>query len=158
MRGRSSQLRRLGDRFRSAGTALLFFAGISTVLLAIGPSSVAWSARQQQGQQKPAAQTGESSSQENSTFDPLPAEKDVEVGTFYMHKGDVDAAIARFQDAIRLQPKFAKARLLLAAAYEKKGDREAAVKCYQEYLQAFPNAPDAKKIQKKIQKLSTPNR
>lgn len=82
----------------------------------------------------------------------------MEVGTFYMHKGDVDAAIARFQDAIRLQPKFAKARLLLAAAYEKKGDREAAVKCYQEYLQAFPNAPDAKKIQKKIQKLSTPNR
>jgi Flp pilus assembly protein TadD len=71
-----------------------------------------------------------------------------------MRKGDIDAAITRFQDAVRLRPNFAKARQLLGEAYEKKGDRAAAVKCYQEYLQVFPGAPDTKKIQKKIEKLS----
>lgn len=156
MRGRFSQLRRFGEKFRIAGTAALILAGIGAVLLATGPSLAAWPARQQQEQQKPAAQTTESPSQENSTFDPLPAEQDVEVGTFYLHKGDVDAAIARFQHAVRLRPNYAKARLLLAEAYEKKGDRAAAAKCYQEYLQVFPSAPAAKKIRKKIEKLSTP--
>lgn len=53
-------------------------------------------------------------------YDPLPAEKDVDVGEFYMHKGDLDAAIARFEDAIQLKANYAKPRLLLAQIYEKK--------------------------------------
>ena len=71
-----------------------------------------------------------------------------------MHKGDIDAAISRFQDAIHLRSNFGKPRLLLAEAYEKKGDKIDAVKSYKEYLQVFPKAPDAKKIQNKIEKLS----
>jgi uncharacterized protein YktA (UPF0223 family) len=43
---------------------------------------------------------------------------------------------------------------LLAEAYERKGDKIDALKCYKEYLQVFPKAPDAKKIQNKIEKLS----
>src|ERR1700722_5448133 len=54
--------------------------------------------------------------------DPAPdrttADQDIDVGVFYMHKGDQDAAIPRFQDAVRKQPKSARARLLLAEAYE----------------------------------------
>ena len=73
---------------------------------------------------------------------------------FYMHKGDFDAAISRFQDAIRLRSSFAKPRLLLGQAYEKKGDKTTALKYYKEYLQVFPKAPDAKKVQNKIDKLS----
>ena len=87
-------------------------------------------------------------------YNPLPAEQDVDVGTFYMHKGDADAAIARFQDAIQLKADYAKPRLLLAELYEKKGDKGMAVKYYKEYLQVYPHAPDAKKIQTKIDKLS----
>ena len=83
------------------------------------------------------------------------ARRDLDVGTYYMHKGDVDAAISRFEEAVRLQPNLVKARMLLAEAYEKKGDKAAAVKCYREYLQAFPKAPDVKKIQRKIEKLSS---
>lgn len=82
------------------------------------------------------------------------AQKDIEVGTFYMHKGDIDAAIDRFQDAIKNKPNFAKPRLLLAEAYEKKGEKSEVLKYYKEYLQVFPQAPDAKKIQKKIEKLN----
>jgi tetratricopeptide (TPR) repeat protein len=108
--------------------------------------------------------SGESSSTPNGppappaadapTYDPVSAEEDVEVGEFYMHKGDIDAAISRFQDAIRLRSNFAKPRLLAAEAYEKKGDKINAVKYYKEYLQVLPKAPDAKKIQNKIEKLS----
>ncbi len=78
----------------------------------------------------------------------------MEVGTFYMHKGDIDAAIPRFEDAISVKPGLAKPRILLAEAYEKKGDKAAAVKYYKEYLKVFPGAPDAKKIKSKIEKLT----
>jgi tetratricopeptide (TPR) repeat protein len=89
-----------------------------------------------------------------SDFDPLDSEKDVEVGLFYMHKGDVDAAIPRFEDAIRLRDNYAEPRRLLGEAYEKKRDKPDAVRYYKEYLHVYPSAPDAKKIQNKIDKLS----
>ena len=73
---------------------------------------------------------------------------------FYLHKGDVDAAISRFEHAISLRANFAKPRLLLAECYEKKGDPSEAVRYYKEYLQVLPNAPDAKKVREKIEKLS----
>lgn len=108
------------------------------------------------GQQKPqpagAARTGQ---QDNAAIPPASVEEDIQVGTFYMHKGDTDAAIPRFQDAIRQQPRLGKPRILLAEAYEKKGDNFNAAKSYREYLQVFPNAADKKKIEKKIEKLSS---
>ncbi len=92
--------------------------------------------------------------QENETYDPYHAEKDVEVGIFYMHKGDVDAAIGRFENAIREKPDFARPRLLLGEAHEKKGEKSEAVKYYKEYLRILPKAPDAKRIKKRIDKLT----
>jgi Tfp pilus assembly protein PilF len=136
-------------------------AGLALLVLMLAASLTA----QPKNQNPPAAKSsGESSSTPNGppappaadsgTYDPVSAEEDVEVGTFYMHKGDIDAAIARFQDAIRLRSNFAKPRLLVAEAYEKKGDKVNAVKYYKDYLQVFPRAPDAKKVQSKIDKLS----
>jgi len=104
--------------------------------------------------QQPANQPPQPSQQDAPLYDPFHAQQDVEVGMYYMHKGDVDAAIGRFEDAIRLNSKFAKPRLLLAKAYEKKGDMAMALKYYKEYLTVFPDAPDAKKIQKRIDDLS----
>jgi tetratricopeptide (TPR) repeat protein len=92
--------------------------------------------------------------EDNPAWDPFHAAQDIDVGTFYMHKGDMDAAIGRFQDAIRLRPNFGKPRLLIAEIYEKKGDKSEALHYYKEYLQVFPDAPDAKKVQKKIAQLS----
>jgi tetratricopeptide (TPR) repeat protein len=93
--------------------------------------------------------------QELPKYNPLPAEQDVDVGTYYMHKGDPDAAISRFEDAIQLKADYAKPRMLLAQIYEKKGDKANAVKYYKEYLRVYPHAPDAKKVQAKIAKLTT---
>lgn len=81
------------------------------------------------------------------------AEKDVEVATFYMHKGDIDAAILRLQHAIATKPSMAKPHLMLAEAYEKKDMKSQALRYYHEYLSVYPTAPDAKKVQKKIDKL-----
>jgi tetratricopeptide (TPR) repeat protein len=89
-----------------------------------------------------------------SDYNPRDSEKDVEVGLFYMHKGDVDAAIPRFEDAIRLRENYAEPRRLLGEAYEKKHDKANAVKYYKEYLQVYPTAPDARKIRSKIANLS----
>jgi Tfp pilus assembly protein PilF len=118
---------------------------IMMVLLAILPG---WAGQQKQ---KPAS-PGQS---ENGANNQTSAEEDIEVGTFYMHKGDTDAAIPRFQDAVRKQPNLGRPRILLAEAYEKKGDSVSAAKSYQEYLRAFPHAQDKKKIEKKIEKLSS---
>jgi tetratricopeptide (TPR) repeat protein len=101
-----------------------------------------------------AAPAGQAVKPGKPNYNPLDSEKDVEVGLFYMHKGDVDAAIPRFEDAISLRANYAKPRLLLGQAYEKKKDYSTAVKYYKEYLQVFPDAPDAKQVQHTIEKLS----
>lgn len=103
---------------------------------------------------KPEGKPEQKPGQASEKYDPYPAQKDLEVGMFYLHKGNVDAAIDRFKDAIELRPTFAKPRLLLGEAYEKKGDKSEALKYYKEYLQVFPDAPDAKNVRKKIEKLS----
>ena len=92
--------------------------------------------------------------EDDPAWDPFHAQQDIDVGEFYLHKGDLDAAITRFEDAIQLRANFAKPRLLLAETYEKKGDKSEAIRYYKEYLQVLPNAPDAKKVQQKIEKLS----
>lgn len=104
--------------------------------------------------QTPEPDPEDKSKKQSANYDPFPAIKAVEVGEFYMHKGDLDAAISRFEEAIQLRPNFAQPRLLLAEIYEKKGEKDQAVKYYKEYLQVYPHAHDAKKIEKKIEKLS----
>ena len=87
------------------------------------------------------------------TYDPLRAEKDLEVGQYYMHKGDLDAAIDRFQDATTAKPGYAIPFRLLGEAQEKKGLKKQAVASYSRYLDLYPHAEDADKIRKKIEKL-----
>ena len=85
-------------------------------------------------------------------WDPLRAEKDIEVGEHYMHKGDYDAAIDRFQDAIEAKPGNAIPFRYLGEAQEKKGLKKQAIKSYQRYLDLYPHAEEAAKIKKKIEK------
>jgi cytochrome c-type biogenesis protein CcmH/NrfG len=99
--------------------------------------------------QKPQTQTADI-----ANLDPPSADKDIDVASYYMRKGDMNAAIPRLQEAVQLKPHYAKARLMLAEAYEKDHDKGSAAKTYEDYLKEFPNAPDAKKIQKKIEKLT----
>jgi tetratricopeptide (TPR) repeat protein len=86
-------------------------------------------------------------------WDPLRAEKDLEVGQYYMRKGDVDAAIDRFQDATTAKPGYAIPFRYLGEAQEKKGLRKQAIASYSRYLDLYPHAEDTDKIRKKIDKL-----
>ena len=110
------------------------------------------------GQKKAAPKTNADNATQNAadqpTWDPLRAEKDLQVGQYYMHKGDVDAAIDRFQDATIAKPGYGLPFRYLGEAQEKKGFKKPAIKSYQRYLDLVPHADDAEKVRKKIEKLS----
>jgi len=97
--------------------------------------------------------TATRSAPDQPAWDPLRAEKDLEVGQYYMKKGDWDAAIDRFQDATVAKPGYAIPFRYLAEAQEKKGLRKQAIKSYQRYLDLYPHAEDSDKVRKKIEKL-----
>lgn len=101
----------------------------------------------------PAQKKPQKNTQPAPVFEPFKAEKSVEVGMYYLKKKNYDAAIERFQDALRYKPGFARPHLLLGQAYEKKGDLEQSILHYTAYLEILPNADDAKKIRKKIANL-----
>jgi tetratricopeptide (TPR) repeat protein len=89
------------------------------------------------------------------TYDPVRADKSVEIGTFYMKRGNYDAAIERFQDATHFQPKLARPYVLMGEAYERKGDLDKALASYKKYLEVYRTAPDRDKILKRIEKLES---
>jgi tetratricopeptide (TPR) repeat protein len=93
------------------------------------------------------------SAPDQPTWDPLRAEKDLEVGQYYMKKGDVDAAIDRFEDAAAAKPGFAIPYKYLGEAHEKKGQKREAIKAYTRYLDLYPHAEDGAKVRKKIDRL-----
>ena len=70
-----------------------------------------------------------------------------------MRKGDVDAAIDRFEDATLAKPGYAIPFRFLGEAQAKKGLKKQAIKSYQRYLDLYPHAEDRDKIQKRIDRL-----
>jgi tetratricopeptide (TPR) repeat protein len=102
------------------------------------------------GQKSGAATQGPA---EEPVWDPQRAEKDLEVGQYYMKRGDVDAAIDRFEDAILAKPGYALPYRYLGDAQEKRGLKRQAIKSYTRYLDLYPRAEDAGKIHKRIEKL-----
>jgi tetratricopeptide (TPR) repeat protein len=102
---------------------------------------------------KPTKDNASQNSPDQPSWDPLRAEKDLEVGQYYMRKGDVDAAIDRFQDATLAKPGYAIPFRYLGEAQEKKSLKKQAIKSYQRYLDLYPHAEDGDKIRKKIERL-----
>lgn len=102
---------------------------------------------------KPNTDNATKNADDQPKWDPLRAEKDLEVGQYYMKRGDYDAAIDRFTDAIEAKPGYAVPFRFLGEAQEKKGTKKKAIKSYQRYLDLVPRADDADKIRKKIEKL-----
>jgi tetratricopeptide (TPR) repeat protein len=102
---------------------------------------------------KPNTDTAMQNAADQPMWDPLRAERDLEVGQYYMHKGDIDAAIDRFQDAALAKPGYAIPFRFLGEAQEKKGLKRDAIQSYTRYLNLYPHAEDKGKIEKKIEKL-----
>jgi tetratricopeptide (TPR) repeat protein len=112
--------------------------------------------KQQPPPSSKAKQNKDSASQsapDQPKWDPMRADKDIEVGKFYLRKGDLDAAMDRFQDAVDAKPGYAIPFRYIGEIYEKQGKKKPAVKAYQRYVDLYPNGEDADKIRKKIEKL-----
>src|SRR6202030_3104535 len=84
--------------------------------------------------------TPTTSATDQPTWDPLRAEKELEVGQFDLKKGDLDAAIDRFQDAATPKPGFAIPYRYLGEGQEKRGDKQEALHSYRRYLELYPHA------------------
>ena len=106
------------------------------------------------GTTAPEAPSPPVSSEKSEVYDPFKANKDIEVGLYYQRKGDWDAAIERYKDAIHFKYDFARPRILLGEAYEKRHDDAEALRYYREYLKILPNGPDAKHARERVDKLS----
>jgi len=72
------------------------------------------------------------------------ATKSVEIGDFYLRRRKYQAALSRFQDALKTDPHYAPAYRELGRTYEKMGQWKKSLDAYQKYLDELPSAKDAR--------------
>jgi hypothetical protein len=101
----------------------------------------------------PPADEPETPATTGPVFDPLHAQRSLDIGTFYLNKGSYDAAIDRLIEASNYQPALAMPWKLLGQAYEKKREYAKAADSFNKYLEKMPNASDAAKIRKQVAEL-----
>lgn len=146
-------MRNAGQAGRFPQATFVLFAAV-LVFSAFQPTSAQESALDK-GPAPPYVEPAPPPVPEEPTYDPLRANKSVEIGSFYLKRGNYDAAIERFQDATHFQPKLARPYSLLGEAYERKGEVDNALAAYRKYLAVYRNAPDREKILKRIEKLES---
>ncbi len=91
--------------------------------------------------------------QKEYVFNPLQANKELQVGLEYYKKRSYKAAAGRFREATRWNPNLAEAWLRLGEAEEKRKNHKDAKEAYAKYLEVQPEAKDAPEIRKKIASL-----
>ncbi|MEW5800672.1 MAG: tetratricopeptide repeat protein [bacterium] len=68
-------------------------------------------------------------------------------GDHYSEKGEIQKAIAAYEEAIRLYPDYAEAYYLLGLVYDlQQGNLEKAIACYQRFLELASDSPDARDV------------
>ena len=87
------------------------------------------------------------------TLNPDKAAKEVRVGGFHMKRHNWNAAVARFQEAVKWNPKQADAWLKLGEAREKNGEATKALEAYRKYLELAPNDKKAREARKAVARL-----
>jgi tetratricopeptide (TPR) repeat protein len=101
----------------------------------------------------PESELGSGDVDEFTSYSPMKAMKDIEVGDFYYKQENYRAAISRYQEALENKPHDAEATFKLAEALNKVGDTPGAVENYEAYLKILPNGPYAKKSKEALEKL-----
>lgn len=81
---------------------------------------------------------------ESYPYDPHRAEKDLEVGSYYLKLKNYRAALERFHDALLYKPGDAEATYGLAVTQEKLELLSQAYKSYNRYLEILPDGPRAR--------------
>ena len=134
---------------------LLFSGFVALAVTATSPAQQMKDSKEQSKQQKESEPPEEDDTAKPTeyAFNPLQAEKELQVGDFYLKKGSITAAVKRFTEATRWNPTLAEAYLKLGRAEERLPDRKAAKEAYSKYLQLAPDAKNAPEIKKKLEKL-----
>ena len=87
------------------------------------------------------------------TFNPLQAEKELNVGKFYYKKGSFRAAQQRFKEATLWNGGFAEAYFRLGEASEKLKDYKTARSAYTKYAELEGDAKKVKEARERLSKL-----
>ncbi|MFN7996387.1 MAG: hypothetical protein U0Q18_22435 [Bryobacteraceae bacterium] len=87
------------------------------------------------------------------SFNPLQANKEVQVGNEYFKKHSYKAAAMRYREATHWNPNLAEAWLRLGEAEEKRRNMSGAKEAYAKYLELEPEGKTAPEIRKKVEKL-----
>ncbi|HKW76163.1 MAG TPA: tetratricopeptide repeat protein [Terriglobales bacterium] len=90
---------------------------------------------------------------ESFPYDPHRAEKDLEVGNYYLKLKNYRAALERFRDALLYKPGDAEATYGLAVTQEKIELFSQAYKSYNRYLEILPNGPRARDAKLAVERL-----
>jgi|SRR6185437_642034 len=88
-------------------------------------------------------------------YDPHRAEKDIEVGNYYLKQKNYRAALERFHDALIYKPDDAQATYGLAVTQEKVDLFSQAYNSYSKYLELLPEGPDAKEAQEGLKRMES---
>lgn len=92
-------------------------------------------------------------------WNPHRAEKDIEVGDYYLKEKNYRGAESRYRDALLYKPSDAIATFRLAQVFEKTGRVIEAQQYYQDYLKILPHGPyesDCRKALERLQAQSQP--
>ena len=87
------------------------------------------------------------------SFNPLQAEKELQIGKFYFKKGSYRAAAQRFHEATQWNEGLAEAYLRLGEAREKLKDFKAARTAYEKYASLEQDVKKAREIRERAAKL-----
>ena len=105
------------------------------------------------GQQEVPPEEDTSLAVKEYSFNPLQAEKELQIGNFYFKTGKYRSAEMRFREATKWNDGYSDAWLRLGETEEKLKDGKAAKEAYTKYLALAADAKNAPEIRKKLQKL-----
>jgi tetratricopeptide (TPR) repeat protein len=91
--------------------------------------------------------------QEFHPWNPLKANKDIQVGDFYFKRKNYKGALERYKDALYYKPNDAVATFRVGECEEKMGNKAEAKKYFEQYLKILPDGPLAKEAHASLAKL-----
>lgn len=120
-----------------------------------------WACWAEPAQQQPKQQQQEPPEEDESltpkeySFNPLQANKELQIGNYYFKKKNYRAAAKRFLEATKWNPTSAEAYLRLGEAEDKLKDTTAAHQAYSKYLELAPDAKNVTEIKKRLTKAAS---
>jgi tetratricopeptide (TPR) repeat protein len=92
--------------------------------------------------------------QEFHPWNPMKANKDIQVGDYYFKRKNYKAALDRYKEALYYKNNDAVASFRIAVCQEKLGDQAEARKYFEQYLKILPEGPLAKDAHASLAKLA----